>query len=109
MSDFDPEEMLLLRDAARRNSEGMERSHIFLQLFTPGIRADPIALMQIGLAVVLDKPILLLVQEGIEIPDNVRRLARYLEEVDFRKDRDYETATRRLMAFAVEEGLIPES
>jgi hypothetical protein len=38
--------------------------------------------MQLGMAVVLDKPIYLIVKRGTPIPKNVRRLAYAIEEFD---------------------------
>lgn len=108
MSDFDPEEMLLLKDAARRNAAMIDQSVVCLSLFTPGCRHDPIVLMQLGLAVVLDKPMLLLVAKGMTVPENIRRLAYFLEEVDFDDAEARNAATLRLIDTARARGFLPE-
>lgn len=59
--------------------------------------------MEIGVAVVLDNPILLLVPEDLEIPENLRRMALAIET--YRSPDDIGLATKRLLTFAREHGL----
>lgn len=75
------------QETLKRNIEGMEGSSMFLSLFTEGYRKDPLAVMQFGLAVIMDKPIFVVAPEGVEIPENLKLLARRVEKCDF-KDQD---------------------
>lgn len=68
-----------LQEVTDRSLEGVEKSAMFLALFTPSFKKDPVTLIQLALAVVLDKPIILAVEKGTIIPDNMHRLARSIE------------------------------
>jgi hypothetical protein len=83
-----------LRKAAEGTFEKLSESAVFIALFTKAYMESPITLLQLGMAVVLDKPILLVVKRGTSIPDNVRRLARAIEEYD--TDDDFQFAAERL-------------
>ena len=91
-----------LRAAVSRTFDKVAASGIFLSLFTEAYQRDPKALMELGMAVVLDKPVYLLVQTGTAIPENVRRLARSIEY--FAAQDDIELATRRLLAAISKDG-----
>jgi len=88
-----------LKRAAKRNLDKINSSAVFLALFNEKMAKDPICLMQMGLAIYLDKPIALLVPEGAVIPENLRRVAQKIEY--FRRDEDdpscINDATDRLM------------
>lgn len=73
-----------LRAAIERNHEGMAGSRVFLQLWDEGIEKDPIAVLQTGMAVLMDKPMFFVVPLGmaVKLPENLRRLARGVLEVD---------------------------
>jgi len=85
-----------LRDAARRNAELIGDSHWFLVLFNDQMVEEVIPLLQMGLAVYLDKPIVLLVPRGASIPMNLRRLALHVAEFDPTAPASLEAATREL-------------
>lgn len=68
-----------LKEAARRNAEKIAGSHVFLALFNEKMLDDPICLLQMGLAIYMDKPIYLLVPQDTPIPENLRRVARKIE------------------------------
>lgn len=84
-----------LRAAVSRTFDKVAGSAAFVALFTEAYQRDPTALMELGMALVLDKPVYLLVQAGTPIPDNLRRLARAIEA--FSAADDVELATRRLL------------
>lgn len=92
-----------LRRAVSRTFDKVQQSNVFLALFTAAYQRDPQALMQLGMAVVLDKPILLLVESGTVIPENVRRLARAIET--YTSLDDVGLASKRLLRKANELGL----
>jgi hypothetical protein len=92
-----------VRHAVSRTFDKVNGSHVFLALFTAAYQRSPAALMQLGMAVVLDKPLLLLVDGDTKIPENVRRLARAIEVYTSLDDMAF--ATERLLAKAKELGL----
>ena len=87
------------KEAAARSAEKISDSASFLVLFNETMLKDPLCLMQMGLAIYMDKPIYLLVLEGAEIPLNLRRIAVRIEY--FKRDpTDMESigkATERLL------------
>ena len=64
-----------LKKAAISSREKIEDSSIFLSLFTKNYRDDPLCALQLGIAIMLGKPIAILAPEGAEIPDTLARLA----------------------------------
>lgn len=91
------------RRVVEKNAAMMEHCGVFLALFSKAYEKDPTALMQLGLAVVLDKPLLILVEGETPVPENVRRLARVIERYTGLDDLDI--ATKRLLERARELGL----
>lgn len=86
----------------KRLREKLESSQIFLGIISESYLRDPYALLQLGLAVALNKPIYLLVRGETEIPENMKRLARRIERC--RSAEDVELATRRLFAGMEDDG-----
>jgi len=84
-----------LRKAVERTFDKVESSAIFVPLFTKAYSRDPRALMELGMALVLDKPIYLLVQRDTKLPENLRRLACGIEY--FTAEDDVDLAATRLM------------
>lgn len=70
-----------LKRAARKNAEAMKDSAVFLVMFSEGMVEEVIPLIQMGLAVYLDKPLLILAPESqvLKIPENLKRMAQGLE------------------------------
>lgn len=58
------------------NTDALKDSAIFLELWSKGIQKDPLACMQLGLCMMLDKPIYILAEEGTEIPKNMLLVAK---------------------------------
>jgi hypothetical protein len=59
--------------------DGVTRSQVAVVAVNDALANDPHRLLQIGLAVVLDKPIIILAREGCVVPDNVRKVARTVQ------------------------------
>lgn len=87
-----------LRDATRRNYEGLKNSRTFLLIFSEKMVDDVIPIIQMGLAVYLDKPILILAPKGSLIPHNLRAMAQAVEEFDPDDPESLETATKWLQS-----------
>lgn len=73
---------LWLKAALERTKQGMGESARFLQIWNEKIQEDPIALMQTGLMLLLDKPAYFVIPPGMVLPENLRRLARATLEAD---------------------------
>jgi hypothetical protein len=92
-----------LRAWAARALHGVEECHIFNMLWSPSIldiRREPAAALQFAAAVLLDKPIYVLVPEGEALPPRVQLLATGVEYYT-RGDADsLKRATIRLLSKA---------
>jgi len=84
----------------------IEGSAIFLSLFTESVKTDPICLMQLGLLLVLDKPLFLLVEKGTVVPQNLKLIATMLLTFDPKKPGSYQKAAARIVEVAKAKGLI---
>lgn len=71
-----------LKAALKGNRQGMENAGLYLQLWNKEITEDLIAVLQTGLMVLLDKPAYFIIPPGAVLPENLRRLARGVLEVD---------------------------
>ena len=66
--------------AVRGTLDKLQDSAVFLGIMTTNFEKDALAVLQFGLAVLIDKPIYLVVKKGTYLPENVKRLARGIEE-----------------------------
>lgn len=85
-----------------RNLGPMKGSSIFLALSPEKMKDDPTPIFQFGLALLLDKPIIILVPEGEPVPKNVQKVA--LEIVTF-KNGDWNEGQRKLKEALIRHGL----
>jgi hypothetical protein len=86
-----------LRDAARRNYEGLSGSRTFCLLWNEQMVDEVIPLLQMGLAVYLDKPIVVLLPKGRVLTGNVRAMATAIEEYDPDDPASLDAAVERLL------------
>lgn len=89
----DPFEGEAWKAMVERSVDGVADSSTFVAIFTKNYVKDAKAILQLGIAVVMNKPIFLIVPKSFEpqVCDNVKRLARAIEYVD---DFDSETQIR---------------
>ena len=73
----------------------IKSSVFFLSIFDDPCKADVDVLIQFAYAIMLDKPIYMLVKEGSKLPENIRRLARGIEV--FASPEDVTLAGKRLI------------
>ena len=73
---------IILGKIAKENREKISGAVVFMELFNEKIAEEPIPMMQLGMAVMLDKPILLLVPRGAKIPRNLVVMAKAIEYFD---------------------------
>ena len=85
-----------MKEVAKRSGEKIINSELYVSIFTQNFIENPQCCLEFGIAMMLDKPITLLVKEGTAIPENVRRAAKAIEF--YKGPDDIEAATKRLMA-----------
>ncbi len=73
-----------LKQVAKEMAEKVSDSNVFLVMFNESMIEEVAPLIQMGLAVYMDKPIYLLVPEAdvATLPENLKRLARGIEVYD---------------------------
>ncbi len=73
-----------LKQAAKEMAEKVSDSSVFMVMFNESMVEEVAPLIQMGLAVYMDKPIYLLVPEADmkALPENLKRLARRIESYD---------------------------
>lgn len=82
----------------------MGQSAICLSLFTDSYGKDVQSVVQFGLAVLLDKPIYLLVAEGVKIPEHVKKVSSGIEFYAPQNQESATAATHRLLEQAKQKG-----
>ena len=65
--------------SVKRNAEKIGNCEVFVSIVTPNYIEDPHCAMQLGLAILMDKPIRLIVEEGTKLPENLRKVADRIE------------------------------
>ena len=98
MSDLSKKELERLRKIAKGSGKKIEQSSIFLSIFTENYENDPVPALQLGLAMIMDKPIVLVVPEGVIVPENIKKVAQAIEYFDRDDKASMGKATRRLVA-----------
>ncbi len=84
------------KDVTLNSAEKMKKSHCYLAVLNPSLR-DPIQLIQIGLAVCMDKPIYFIIEKGMPLPRHLARIASGYEFAEPNDINDYKRAVEQLM------------
>ena len=83
-----------LEEMLSQSWERMTNSAVFVQLFTRAIHKDPLAMMQLGMAVTMDKPILIAAAPSLAMPENLRRVATEIVRTDATTTQVYQVFIR---------------
>lgn len=83
-------------DTLKENVEKITDSEIFLGMMS-GKFDDPLQCLQFGIAVMLDKPIYLVVAEGTKLPRNLLRMAQKVEYVAWGDTDSMSAAVNRIL------------
>jgi hypothetical protein len=102
-------ELEKLKEWTREVTRGQRNSTVFMSLWHQSMAddpsRDPVPVMQLGYAMLLDKPIVVVAPHGSRIPENVTRAARAVEFFDVGNDASLHAATLRALKAA---GLEPK-
>jgi hypothetical protein len=97
-------ELRRLKDWTRKVTRGQRDSTVFLNLWNDKMATDPssepVPVMQLGYAMLLDKPIVIIAPHGSKIPENVTRVARAVEFFDRDDTNSLHAATLRALKAA---------
>lgn len=84
-----------LKKAVKENAEKIADSQIFCCIISDAYLNNPYCAMQLGLAILLDKPIRLLVKRGVKLPQALEKIADKIEYIA-NPDDTYAAAKRLL-------------
>lgn len=94
---------------AERATRGIRESTTFITLWSDSMasdpKGDPVPVIQLGLAMLLDKPIVIVAPVGAVIPENVRRVAR---SIKFYVPADPTSIQHATQAALAEAGILPQ-
>lgn len=97
--DLPPEFEKWLGDASERNAEMIKDSGAFLSIFTENYKEGALPLLQLGIAIMMDKPIILIIPKehwGIKIPIHLEKIATLIKRVDFDDKKAMAKVTRQV-------------
>lgn len=75
------------------NEENLKSSSTYCGLFAKGALGDPQMALSLGMALMLNKPIILLVDKTTSLPKRLKELAEHVEYFDPKDDKSLEKAT----------------
>lgn len=104
--DLTNEQKKWVKDSIERNLNGMNQCRTMVSIWSGDCARDPLMVLQMGLAVMLDKPIAILCVKNTPIPENIRKLAFAIEFVD--KVEDSKDAILRIMDKVKELGIVKD-
>jgi hypothetical protein len=87
-TDFNRDFNEWLAKAAKASGDKIADSSIFASLVTKNFLKSPLCALQLGLAILMDKPILLIVDKDEKISPALVKIARQIERVDFNNQSD---------------------
>ena len=79
---MDKEADLWLRKAVKSSGDKIEESAMFISVVSKDFKEDPLCALQLGIALLLDKPIGIIALKGCEIPDNLAGVAKAIEIIE---------------------------
>lgn len=77
--------------------EKINGSAVFLSIFTKNYVDEPYALLQLAFAMMLDKPLYLIVPEGTKIPEKIRRAADKVEFFNPEDKKDMQAKVTKML------------
>lgn len=84
----------------KRNLDRLNESNIYAGIVSPGFLTDPACALQLGFAILNNKPIFLLVDKDLTIPESLVKVAKGIERIDRDKPGDVERAAKIMGEFA---------
>lgn len=90
-----------LKRTADASKAKIEESHVFAGVVTGNFLKDPVCILQVGCAVLMDKPIVLIVDKGVKLPQKIVKIADLIEYVDTKNQDDMARATESVKRFCM--------
>lgn len=93
------------REVSEKSGKRIEESDAFVSIFTTNYEQNPQCALELGIAIMLDKPIYLLVEKGTPIPSNLKKVANGIEFCD-RDDPDGIRKASNRLAVSINKGKV---
>lgn len=77
-----------LRKSYDKNSTGIKASQVFASIFSESAKDSPEFALQIGLAVLMEKPIVIIAERSTRVPAGLLKIATAVERVSFGESSD---------------------
>lgn len=101
MRDEDEEEFTeWLQEAVKRSAKPIQQSNMFVSLATKNYIESPLCALQLGLAILMDKPIVIIADKNEKMPEALVKIAKVIERVDFDDKADMDRALTSVNNFA---------
>jgi hypothetical protein len=81
------------KEKTKEMADKLEESTVYTGIFTENFKKDPTCALQLGLAILMNKPILLLVQEGVSVPAALAKVAIVETFKDMKDEKEMERIT----------------
>lgn len=94
--DFTDKEKAWAQEVVDNARSGMEDSANFCSIVTDGYLNDPICATQLGMAIMMDKPIILMVKVGTKLPKHLEKVSDGI--IYFHDEHDLKNASARFKA-----------
>lgn len=95
------EEQEWLAKAAESCAEKIKASDIFFSLHTDSSKTDALCALQLGLAVLYDKPIGVIAIRGSKVPETLRKIAFAVEHPDETDEDGLKESCKRILSAGV--------
>lgn len=93
-----------LQDLVKDTAEKIGTSDCFFCAYNKKLLRDPKPVIELGTAMLLDKPIYFLVRHGDELPENLRKVARHIEYFEEGNRQSMNDAAIRIAKIVKSEG-----
>lgn len=88
-----------LKQNAKDSGAKIEASGSFMSLVTKNYLESPLCALQLGIAVMLDKPIVLIVDKNTEVSKHLVKIASLIEKIDLNNPEELKRAIESIGKF----------
>jgi hypothetical protein len=89
-----------LKESMERNHQPMKDSAVFASILSGDLTKEPLCALQLGLAILMDKPIILIVDHAVKLPKHLVKIAEVIERVDIKDPSAIDRASKSIRDFA---------
>lgn len=89
-----------LKKASEGSLPKLEQSSVYAGIATENFLKDPVCALQLGYAILLDKPIVLIADKTMQLPASLVKVAKLIERVDIKSQEDMSRASKAVAEFA---------